>query len=161
MYTDKPLVLCSPTGSGKTAVFEMAIVRLMTRSSSSLNSSFKIVYSKFKLFEIHEIVKVLTVVCTFKDTSEAPWHSGRLECRALEREILGTVPILMTETNQNFGQYIFIKNTSVSILLMFVLAKNHHHNIINCNFYVQYKLNLANASVGFYSFQGLVESYSI
>ena len=45
MYTDKSLVLCSPTGSGKTAVFEMAIVRLMTRSSS-LNSSVKIVYSR-------------------------------------------------------------------------------------------------------------------
>ena len=55
MYTDKPLVLCSPTGSGKTAVFEMAIVRLMTRSSSSLNGSFKIVYSK--LFELSSDLK--------------------------------------------------------------------------------------------------------
>ena len=49
MYTDKSLVLCSPTGSGKTAVFEMAIVRLMTRSSS-LNSSVKIVYSRLTLY---------------------------------------------------------------------------------------------------------------
>ncbi|XP_060602890.1 probable ATP-dependent DNA helicase HFM1 [Ruditapes philippinarum] len=44
MYTDKCLVLCSPTGSGKTAVFEMAIVRLLIRSDTNFSRNFKIVY---------------------------------------------------------------------------------------------------------------------
>ncbi|XP_014669850.1 PREDICTED: probable ATP-dependent DNA helicase HFM1 [Priapulus caudatus] len=35
LYTDQPLVLCAPTGSGKTVVFELAIVRLLLRMEAS------------------------------------------------------------------------------------------------------------------------------
>ncbi|XP_071950834.1 probable ATP-dependent DNA helicase HFM1 [Antedon mediterranea] len=41
LYTDKSLVVSAPTGSGKTAVFELAIVRLLSFGNIS---SFKIVY---------------------------------------------------------------------------------------------------------------------
>ncbi|WAR27311.1 HFM1-like protein, partial [Mya arenaria] len=44
MYSDRSLVLCSPTGSGKTAVFEMAIVRLLSGQNNTYISSYKIVY---------------------------------------------------------------------------------------------------------------------
>ena len=42
MYTDQPLVVSAPTGSGKTAVFELAIVRLMQITPNPLN--LKMVY---------------------------------------------------------------------------------------------------------------------
>ncbi|XP_065890770.1 probable ATP-dependent DNA helicase HFM1 isoform X2 [Dysidea avara] len=40
LHSDKHIVTSAPTGSGKTAIFEMAIIRLLTQSKSS----FKIVY---------------------------------------------------------------------------------------------------------------------
>ena len=43
VYTDLPLVVSAPTGSGKTVVFELAILRLMIQLKESL-SSVKIVY---------------------------------------------------------------------------------------------------------------------
>jgi len=49
MYSDRSLVLCAPTGSGKTAVFEMAIVRLLTVLDKACINSCKIVYSKWLL----------------------------------------------------------------------------------------------------------------
>jgi len=48
MYSDRSLVLCAPTGSGKTAVFEMAIVRLLTVLDKACINSCKIVYSKLR-----------------------------------------------------------------------------------------------------------------
>ena len=45
MYTDKPMVVCAPTGSGKTVVFELAIVRLLMNVGVDL-PKIKIVYSK-------------------------------------------------------------------------------------------------------------------
>nr|XP_006818661.1 PREDICTED: probable ATP-dependent DNA helicase HFM1-like [Saccoglossus kowalevskii] len=34
LYSDKPLVVCAPTGSGKTVIFELAIIRLMIQMGS-------------------------------------------------------------------------------------------------------------------------------
>ncbi|XP_021346734.1 probable ATP-dependent DNA helicase HFM1 isoform X2 [Mizuhopecten yessoensis] len=43
-YTDKPLVVCAPTGSGKTVIFELAVVRLIMKMESVVVRGFKIVY---------------------------------------------------------------------------------------------------------------------
>ncbi|XP_062607353.1 probable ATP-dependent DNA helicase HFM1 [Saccostrea cucullata] len=44
-YKDNPLVVCAPTGAGKTVVFELAIVRLLMKMEQmSFNTNFKIVY---------------------------------------------------------------------------------------------------------------------
>ncbi|CAG4956316.1 unnamed protein product [Colias eurytheme] len=45
LYSDKSLVVCAPTGSGKTVVFEMAIVQLlMEMEDKNSNQDFKIIY---------------------------------------------------------------------------------------------------------------------
>ena len=46
LYTEKPLVLCAPTGSGKTVVMELAIIRLLNTLGEYAGANFKIVYSK-------------------------------------------------------------------------------------------------------------------
>ncbi|CAC5418727.1 HFM1 [Mytilus coruscus] len=43
-YTDKPLVVCAPTGAGKTALFELAIVRLIMKMENCSMKNFKVVY---------------------------------------------------------------------------------------------------------------------
>lgn len=45
-YTDKPLVVCAPTGSGKTVIFELCIIRLLILISEQKHNpaKFKIVY---------------------------------------------------------------------------------------------------------------------
>lgn len=45
MYTDAPLVVSAPTGSGKTVLFELAIVRLMMQLAENISQA-KIVYGK-------------------------------------------------------------------------------------------------------------------
>lgn len=48
MFSDEPLVVCAPTGSGKTVLFELAIVRLLQNIEIMSNpEDFKIVYSKY------------------------------------------------------------------------------------------------------------------
>ncbi|ESN99816.1 hypothetical protein HELRODRAFT_151832, partial [Helobdella robusta] len=44
LYKDEPLVISAPTGSGKTVIFELAIVRLILLKESRQISNFKIVY---------------------------------------------------------------------------------------------------------------------
>ena len=44
LFSDAPLVLSAPTGSGKTVVFELAIVRLLQQTEPSMISKIKIVY---------------------------------------------------------------------------------------------------------------------
>ncbi|CAK1580092.1 unnamed protein product [Parnassius mnemosyne] len=45
LYSDKSMVVCAPTGSGKTVVFEMAIVQLlMEMDSNACHEDFKIIY---------------------------------------------------------------------------------------------------------------------
>ncbi|XP_013384284.1 probable ATP-dependent DNA helicase HFM1 [Lingula anatina] len=44
MYTDNPLVVCAPTGAGKTVIFELAIVRLLLQYSFNVADHVKIVY---------------------------------------------------------------------------------------------------------------------
>ncbi len=43
MHTDHPLVTSAPTGSGKTVIFELAIVRLLVQLGGHLASA-KIIY---------------------------------------------------------------------------------------------------------------------
>ena len=45
MYTDIPLVTSAPTGSGKTVIFELAIVRLLMQMIDNI-SMIKVVYGK-------------------------------------------------------------------------------------------------------------------
>ncbi len=47
MYTDNPLVTSAPTGSGKTVIFELAIVHLMMQSSSDITTG-KIIYGEYR-----------------------------------------------------------------------------------------------------------------
>eukprot|EP00118_Oscarella_pearsei_P009730 m.56772 g.56772 ORF g.56772 m.56772 type:complete len:531 (+) comp34651_c0_seq4:65-1657(+) len=42
LYTDKPMIVSAPTGSGKTAIFELAVIRLLLNSER--DHSFKVVY---------------------------------------------------------------------------------------------------------------------
>ncbi|XP_047533405.1 probable ATP-dependent DNA helicase HFM1 [Vanessa atalanta] len=45
LYTDKSMVVCAPTGSGKTVIFEMAIVHLlMELEDKNYTDDFKIIY---------------------------------------------------------------------------------------------------------------------
>ncbi len=46
LYTDFPLVASAPTGSGKTAIFELAIVRLLMQIGEGVAST-KIVYGRY------------------------------------------------------------------------------------------------------------------
>lgn len=43
MYTDRPLVVCAPTGSGKTVIFELAVIRLLVNCEGGLSTA-KVVY---------------------------------------------------------------------------------------------------------------------
>ena len=44
-YADKSVVVCAPTGSGKTVVFELAIIRLLLKNNGARPQD-KIIYSK-------------------------------------------------------------------------------------------------------------------
>ena len=46
IYSDKAVVLCAPTGSGKTVLFELAVVRNLIQQQSIPSSHHKAVYSK-------------------------------------------------------------------------------------------------------------------
>ena len=45
MYTDRALVTSAPTGSGKTVIFELAIIRLLMQTAEQMSST-KIVYGE-------------------------------------------------------------------------------------------------------------------
>lgn len=45
MYTDAPLVVSAPTGSGKTVLFELAIIRLLMQLGANITHA-KIVYGE-------------------------------------------------------------------------------------------------------------------
>lgn len=63
MYTDSPMVVSAPTGSGKTVLFELAIVRLLMQIGEQMSSA-KIVYGMtLSLFR--------TIVC--EDNLLASW----------------------------------------------------------------------------------------
>ena len=46
LYSDKALVVCAPTGSGKTAIFELAIIRLLLLQKSQQFEA-KVIYSEY------------------------------------------------------------------------------------------------------------------
>ncbi|KAL4707794.1 hypothetical protein ACJJTC_001740 [Scirpophaga incertulas] len=49
LYSEKSMVVCAPTGSGKTVIFEMAIVHLLKEmEENKCTGDFKIIYSKFE-----------------------------------------------------------------------------------------------------------------
>lgn len=47
LYTDKNFVACAPTGSGKTVLFELAIVRLLIEASEPWHNV-RAVYSELQ-----------------------------------------------------------------------------------------------------------------
>nr|XP_015837991.1 PREDICTED: probable ATP-dependent DNA helicase HFM1 isoform X3 [Tribolium castaneum] len=67
-YTDQSIVVSAPTGSGKTAIFELAIVRLLIASESS--QKFKIVYSTFDPHFVLLSLNTLITVCPMKALCE-------------------------------------------------------------------------------------------
>ena len=64
LYTDLPLVTSAPTGSGKTVIFELAIIRLLQQIGSQI-SSVKIVYGKQHLLT-HLLTNLLYTVAPMK-----------------------------------------------------------------------------------------------
>lgn len=52
MYTDSHLVTSAPTGSGKTVIFELAIIRVLMQMTESFNS-LKIVYGEFTIYNLN------------------------------------------------------------------------------------------------------------
>lgn len=59
IFTDEPLVVSAPTGSGKTVLFELAIVRLLDKITHLQHSDdIKIVYSKYNIL-LEEVSLVL------------------------------------------------------------------------------------------------------
>lgn len=53
IISDKSLVVCAPTGSGKTVIFEMAIVQLlMEMEEKNFDGDFKIIYSLYINFNL-------------------------------------------------------------------------------------------------------------
>ena len=60
MYTDTHLVTSAPTGSGKTVIFELAIVRILMTMADSFNS-LKIVYGKLHV-HVH-IYSLYAIIC--------------------------------------------------------------------------------------------------
>lgn len=48
-FVDDSIVVSAPTGSGKTAIFELAIVKLLMKKNSD-NERFKIIYSKLRVY---------------------------------------------------------------------------------------------------------------
>ncbi|GAB1599601.1 hypothetical protein Ahia01_000237400, partial [Argonauta hians] len=44
LYADSSIVMCAPTGAGKTVVFELAIVRIVIKAEETNNFNFKAVY---------------------------------------------------------------------------------------------------------------------
>ena len=51
IYTDSPLVASAPTGSGKTVIFELAIIRLLMQIDEQMAAS-KVVYGNRKAFSL-------------------------------------------------------------------------------------------------------------
>lgn len=48
LYSDRPLVVAAPTGSGKTVIFELAIIHLLVKlNDMNYTGDFKIVYSEW------------------------------------------------------------------------------------------------------------------
>ena len=47
LYSDTGLVVSAPTGSGKTAVFELAIMKLLSNLQLDTPANFKIIYSEY------------------------------------------------------------------------------------------------------------------
>ncbi len=47
LYSDKAIVLSAPTGSGKTVMFELAIIRILIQQQSRPSSHYKVVYSEY------------------------------------------------------------------------------------------------------------------
>lgn len=58
MYTDSSLVTSAPTGSGKTVIFELAIVRLLMQSAGDMAAG-KIIYGQSMVLASLCIVPVL------------------------------------------------------------------------------------------------------
>ena len=63
-YSDKPIVLCAPTGSGKTVIFELAILRLILTQHGNTSYKSKIVYSKFSEWGIISCIRFIKMIQT-------------------------------------------------------------------------------------------------
>ncbi|XP_028173539.1 probable ATP-dependent DNA helicase HFM1 [Ostrinia furnacalis] len=100
LYSDKSLVVCAPTGSGKTVVFEMAIVQLLMEIENNNSAEdFKIIYSKYPYllyFSLYFILKVAPVkaLCTERLTE---WYSKFTRLGLLCIEVTGDTDVDFTQ----------------------------------------------------------------
>ena len=65
MYTDAPMVVSAPTGSGKTVLFELAIIRLMMQLGENITQA-KIVYGKMRTFLCSLLPSLICLVAPIK-----------------------------------------------------------------------------------------------
>ena len=81
MYTDKPMVVCAPTGSGKTVIFELAIIRQLMNSGKGPSNA-KVVYSKLciRTCRTEGIFSQVgtTTVTTWSDHEGCTIHTNRV-----------------------------------------------------------------------------------
>ena len=57
LYSDQSLVVCAPTGSGKTVIFELAIVRLLINNKNLLSSKFQSKKAQPKIvYSMHDVI---------------------------------------------------------------------------------------------------------
>ncbi|XP_013143860.1 PREDICTED: probable ATP-dependent DNA helicase HFM1 [Papilio polytes] len=80
LYSDKSLVVCAPTGSGKTVIFEMAIVQLlMEMEEKNFDGDFKIIY-----------MAPIKAICTERLTE---WYPKFTKLNALCIEVTGDTDV--------------------------------------------------------------------
>ena len=70
LYSSKSIALCAPTGSGKTVVFELAIIRLLMQRDTQHVQDFKVVYSTYVICHVSEKITIYGVVM---------WHRAQVQ----------------------------------------------------------------------------------
>ena len=79
MYTDKSLVVCAPTGSGKTVVFELAIIRqLVQQGQGSVSFPHKIIYGRL-YHSVTSPAPLMNPCCTYNIHTCQPVRSDALD----------------------------------------------------------------------------------
>jgi len=89
LHSDKHIVTSAPTGSGKTAIFEMAIIRLLTQSKSSF-SSFKIVYGIGCCYAVNLLMFLFICSCSYQSIVRWTIHWLEWQVWSIRLDLLWT-----------------------------------------------------------------------